>query len=36
MSSTLIQIRHVPPGFLRRLRGLAAIEGVSLSDYILP
>jgi antitoxin FitA len=35
MSSTMVQIRNVPPEFHRRLKSRAAIEGMSMSDYIL-
>ena len=33
--STMVQIRNVPTDFHRRLKARAAIEGVSMSDYIL-
>jgi plasmid stability protein len=35
MSSTIVQIRNVPAEFHRRLKARAAIEGMSMSDYIL-
>lgn len=35
MSSTMVQIRNVPPDFHRRLKARAALEGMSMSDYIL-
>jgi antitoxin FitA len=35
MSSTMVQIRHVPVEFHRRLKARAALEGMSMSDYIL-
>ena len=35
MSSTMVQIRNVSPEFHRRLKARAAVEGMSLSDYIL-
>lgn len=35
MSSTMVQIRNVPPEFHRRLKARAALEGMSMSDYIL-
>jgi antitoxin FitA len=35
MSSTMVQIRNVPGDFHRRLKARAAIEGMSMSDYIL-
>lgn len=31
----MVQIRNVPVDFHRRLKARAAIEGVSMSDYIL-
>lgn len=33
--TTMIQIRCVPPEFHRRLKARAAMEGVSMSEYIL-
>ena len=33
--TTVIQIRSVPPEFHRRLKARAAIEGISMSEYIL-
>lgn len=33
--STMVQIRNVPTEFHRRLKSRAAIEGMSMSDYIL-
>jgi plasmid stability protein len=33
--STMVQIRNVPPAFHRRLKARAAMEGMSMSDYIL-
>jgi plasmid stability protein len=33
--STMVQIRNVPSEFHRRLKARAAIEGMSMSDYIL-
>jgi len=33
--STMVQIRNVPADFHRRLKARAAIEGMSMSDYIL-
>lgn len=33
--STMVQIRNVPAGFHRRLKARAAMEGMSMSDYIL-
>ncbi len=35
MSSTMVQIRNVPLEFHRRLKARAAMEGMSMSDYIL-
>ena len=35
MSMTMVQIRNVPADFHRRLKARAAIEGMSMSDYIL-
>jgi plasmid stability protein len=35
MSLTMVQIRNVPADFHRRLKARAAIEGMSMSDYIL-
>ncbi len=35
MSSTMVQIRNVAPEFHRRLKARAAIEGMSMSDYIM-
>jgi len=31
----MIQIRNVPPNLHRRLKARAALEGMSLSDYLL-
>ena len=33
--STMVQIRNVPAEFHRRLKARAALEGLSMSDYIL-
>lgn len=33
--STMVQIRNVPPELHRRLKARAALEGMSMSDYIL-
>lgn len=33
--TTMIQIRSVAPEFHRRLKARAALEGVSMSEYIL-
>ena len=35
MPSTMVQIRNVPSDFHRRLKARAAIEGMSMSDYIM-
>jgi plasmid stability protein len=35
MSATMVQIRNVPPDVHRRLKARAAIEGLSMSDYVL-
>jgi plasmid stability protein len=35
MSITMVQIRNVPVDFHRRLKARAAMEGMSMSDYIL-
>ena len=35
MSSTMVQIRNVPAEFHRRLKARAAMEGMSMSEYIL-
>ncbi len=35
MSMTHVQIRNVPEDFHRRLKARAAIEGMSMSEYIL-
>jgi antitoxin FitA len=35
MSRTMVQIRNVPAEFHRRLKARAAMEGMSMSDYIL-
>jgi len=32
---TMVQIRNVPDEFHRRLKSRAAVEGMSMSDYIL-
>ena len=33
--SKMIQLRHVPDDLHRRLKARAALEGLSLSDYLL-
>jgi len=35
MSLPMVQIRNVPAEFHRRLKARAAMEGMSMSDYIL-
>ena len=35
MSKTMVQIRNVPVELHRRLKARAAMEGMSMSDYIL-
>lgn len=35
MSTTMVQIRNVPAELHRRLKARAAIEGMSMSEYIL-
>ena len=35
MSRVMIQIRNVPPELHRRLKVRAAVEGISMSDYVL-
>ena len=35
MSATMVQVRNVPPEFHRRLKARAAMEGMSMSEYIL-
>ncbi len=35
MPVTMVQIRNVPSEFHRRLKARAAVEGMSMSDYIL-
>jgi antitoxin FitA len=35
MPNTMVQIRNVPPELHRRLKARAAIEGLSMSDYVL-
>ena len=34
MSTTMVQIRNVPTELHRRLKARAAVEGISMSDYI--
>ena len=35
MSTTLLQIRNVPPELHRLLKARAAMEGLSMSEYVL-
>ena len=35
MTETMVQIRSVPQGLHRRLKARAALEGVSMSSYVL-
>ena len=35
MSSTMVQIRNVPTELHRKLKARAAIEGLSMSDFVL-
>jgi plasmid stability protein len=35
MSAAMVQIRNVPPELHRRLKARAALEGMSMSDYVL-
>ena len=35
MSKSMVQIRNVPTELHRRLKSRAAIEGMSMSDYVL-
>lgn len=35
MSHTMVQIRSVPTALHRRLKARAAMEGMSMSDYVL-
>ena len=35
MSGTMVQIRNVPVEFHRRLKARAAIEGLSMSEFVL-
>ena len=35
MSSTMVQIRNVPVELHRRLKARAAMEGLTMSDYVL-
>ena len=35
MASVMVQIRNVPPELHRRLKARAAMEGLTISDYVL-
>lgn len=35
MSTTMVQVRNVPADVHRRLKARAAIEGLTMSDYVL-
>jgi len=35
MSKTMVQVRNLPSAFHRRLKARAAIEGMSMSDFII-
>lgn len=35
MSTTMVQIRNVPAALHRQLKARAALEGMSMSDYVL-
>lgn len=35
MSGTMVQVRNVPTELHRQLKARAAIEGMSMSDYVL-
>jgi len=35
MSHTMLQIRSIPTDLHRRLKARAAMEGISMSDYVL-
>jgi plasmid stability protein len=35
MSGTMVQVRNVPVELHRRLKARAAIEGMSMSDYVM-
>jgi plasmid stability protein len=35
MSGTMVQIRNVPPELHRKLKARAAIEGLSMSDFVM-
>jgi antitoxin FitA len=35
MSGTMVQVRNVPPELHRKLKARAAIEGLSMSDFVM-
>lgn len=35
MSGTMVQVRNVPPELHRKLKVRAAIEGLSMSDFVM-
>jgi antitoxin FitA len=35
MSGTMVQIRNVPPELHRKLKARAAMEGLSMSDFVM-
>ena len=35
MSGTMVQIRNVPPELHRKLKARAAIEGLSMSEFVM-
>jgi antitoxin FitA len=35
MSGTMVQVRNVPPELHRRLKARAAIEGLSMSEFVM-
>jgi antitoxin FitA len=35
MASTMLQVRSIPPELHRRLKARAALEGLTMSDFVL-
>jgi antitoxin FitA len=35
MSATMLQVRSIPPDLHRRLKARAALEGLTMSDFVL-
>lgn len=35
MSGTMVQIRNIPPELHRKLKARAAMEGLSMSDFVM-